>query len=56
MSEVKYVMDGETKPADERLTGLHKLYQALARDYKRLERRLVECQRKQLEVRTRQAG
>lgn len=47
-------MDSETESAEERLTSFHKLYQALARDYKRVERRLVECQRKQLEVREEQ--
>jgi len=36
--------------AEERSSAVYRKYQLMARDYKRLERRLVECQRKQLEV------
>ena len=35
---------------EERCMGVHRHYQALVRDYKRSEKRLVECQKKQLEV------
>ena len=35
---------------EERCTAIHRHYQVLARDYKRSEKRLVECQKKQLEV------
>ena len=36
--------------AEEQCASLHKHYQHVAREYKKLERRLVECQKKQLEV------
>lgn len=35
---------------EERCSSMHRYYQALVRDYKRLEKRLAECQKKQLEV------
>lgn len=53
--EVKSLMEGggsseEAVPWEERCTAIHRHYQVLARDYKRSEKRLVECQKKQLEV------
>lgn len=48
LSDVKALI--ESAASEETCAALHKKYQLLARDYKRLERRLVECQRKQLEV------
>ena len=49
MTEVKTVLDGEGEDRTKCHT-LHRRYQALVREYKRLDRRLVECQKKQLEV------
>lgn len=42
--------DGSVATWEERCLGVHRHYQALVRDYKRSEKRLVECQKKQLEV------
>ena len=50
LNEVRLLMEGEGLTPDEKCTTLHRHYQTLVRDYKRLEKRLVECQRKQLEV------
>ena len=50
LNEVRLLMEAESEGAEERCSSLHRHYQTLARDYKRLEKRLVECQRKQLEV------
>ena len=52
LNEVRVLMEEEGSGAEERCSSLHRHYQTLVRDYKRLEKRLVECQRKQLEVRT----
>ena len=49
MSEVKTVLEGEGEDRA-KCNILHRRYQSLVREYKRLERRLVECQKKQLEV------
>ena len=49
MSEVKTVLEGEGEDRA-KCNLLHRRYQSLVREYKRLERRLVECQKKQLEV------
>ncbi|CAI8045333.1 Alpha-taxilin [Geodia barretti] len=49
MSEVKTVLEGEGEDGT-KCNILHRRYQSLVREYKRLERRLVECQKKQLEV------
>lgn len=49
MIEVRDMMEG-TNPPEERLDNLHKKYMNLVRDYKRLERRLAEMQKKNLEV------
>lgn len=43
-------MEGGGGGAEEQCASLHKHYQHMAREYKKLERRLVECQKKQLEV------
>lgn len=51
MSEVQTVLEGEGEDRTKCLA-LHRRYQALVREYKRLDRRLVECQKKQLEVTT----
>lgn len=51
LNDVRLLMEGEAVSAEERCSLLHRHYQTMARDYKRLEKRLVECQRKQLEVR-----
>lgn len=50
LNDVRLLMEGEAVSAEERCSLLHRHYQTMARDYKRLEKRLVECQRKQLEV------
>eukprot|EP00731_Ephydatia_muelleri_P032196 Em0023g703a len=50
LAEVRTLLDSSTYTAEERCAALHKKYQQLARDYKRLEKSLVQCQRKQLEV------
>ena len=50
LNDVRLLMEGEGSGAEERCSSLHRHYQTLVRDYKRLEKRLVECQRKQLEV------
>lgn len=52
LADVKSLMEGNEEGAswEERCVGLYRHYQALARDYKRSEKRLVECQKKQLEV------
>lgn len=55
LGEVKALMEGSGESGEgisweERCMGLHRHHQALAREYKRIEKRLVECQRKQLEV------
>ena len=47
--EVKEIMDGDL-PVAEKLDLLHKRYSMLVRDYKRIDRRLTEAQKKQLEV------
>lgn len=47
---MRLLMEGESTSAEEKCSTLHRHYQTLVRDYKRLEKRLVECQRKQLEV------
>ena len=47
--EVKEIMEGHL-PIEEKLDLLHKKYNTLVRDYKRIERRVTECQKKQLEV------
>lgn len=49
MSEVKMVLEGDGEDGTKCHT-LHRRYQSLVREYKRMERRLVECQKKQLEV------
>ena len=49
VSEVKTVMEGEGEDRA-KCQLLHRHYQSLAREYKRLDRRLVESQKKQLEV------
>lgn len=49
MSEVKTVLEGDGEDGTKCHT-LHRRYQSLVREYKRMERRLVECQKKQLEV------
>ena len=49
LAEVRSLMEGEGG-AEEQCASLHKHYQHVAREYKKLERRLVECQKKQLEV------
>ena len=49
MMEVKTVLEGDGEDGTKCHT-LHRRYQALVREYKRMERRLVECQKKQLEV------
>ena len=48
--EVKEIMEGQL-PELEKLDLVHKKYTVLVRDYKRLERRLTETQKKQIEVR-----
>ena len=53
MSEVKCVVDdlsGLEGVPTERVEALHKHYQLLVRDYKRLERKLAEGQKKLVEV------
>ena len=52
LADVKCLMDSSTDgPSwEERCTAIHRHYQALVRDYKRSEKRVVECQKKQLEV------
>lgn len=50
LNDVRMLMEGEGSGAEERCSALHRHYQTLVRDYKRMEKRLVECQRKQLEV------
>ena len=49
LAEVRSLMEGGGG-AEEQCASLHKHYQHVAREYKKLERRLVECQKKQLEV------
>jgi len=50
-SEVKALMDlASTMTWEERCQGLQRHYQVLCREYKKQEKRLVECQKKQLEV------
>ena len=51
MSEVRTVLEGEDEDGTKCHT-LHRRYQSLVREYKRIDRRLVECQKKQLEVTT----
>ena len=46
---MKTVLEGEEEDRA-KCHILHRRYQSLVREYKRLERRLVECQKKQLEV------
>ena len=43
-------MDGGGASWEEHGVGMHRHYQALVREYKRTEKKLVECQKKQLEV------
>lgn len=55
LAEIKALMEvGVTDEGgaswEERCVGVHRHYQALVRDYKRSEKRLAECQKKQLEV------
>ena len=52
LSEVKVLMEvgGKGTSWEECCLALHRHYQTLSRDYKRSEKRLVECQKKQLEV------
>ena len=51
LSEVKLLLESSSDgDPEERFTAVHRRYHLLARDYKRLEKRLVECQRKQIEV------
>lgn len=52
LADVKALMEAneESQSWEERCIGIHRHYQALVRDYKRSEKRLVECQKKQLEV------
>lgn len=52
LADVKSLMESSEAGLswEERCAGLHRHYQALSRDYKRSEKRLVECQKKQLEV------
>ncbi len=50
LAEVKSLMEGGVAPWEERCVGMHRHYQALVRDYKRTEKKLTECQKKQLEV------
>ena len=47
--EVKEIMEGHL-PIEEKVDVLYKKYNTLVRDYKRIERRVTECQKKQLEV------
>ena len=49
LAEVKALMDGEQEPG-QKSHALHRRYQSMAREYKRLERKLADCQKKQLEV------
>ena len=49
LAEVRSLMEGGGG-VEEQCASLHKHYQHVAREYKKLERRLVECQKKQLEV------
>lgn len=53
MSEVKRVVEGVASlegVAGEKVELIHKQYQLLVRDYKRLERRVAEGQKKLIEV------
>lgn len=55
LSDVKAIMDvrmtgGGAVSWEERCHGLHRHYQSLFREHKKQERKLVECQKKQLEV------
>lgn len=50
LAEVKSLMDGGVASWEERSVGVHRHYQTLVREYKRTEKKLVECQKKQLEV------
>ena len=49
-AEVKSLMEGGGAAWEARCVGMHRHYQALVRDYKRTEKKLAECQKKQLEV------